>query len=182
MKRLLARLFGVLVLGVAVSPTVALAATAMTHAVEVYHDPACGCCVNWIGYMQTQGYVVTAHESSAMATVKMRLGVPASVASCHTAKIGGYVIEGHVTPGQDIRRLLAERPDAIWPGGTGHADGFAGHGDGCARTLRRPVDRAGWHCPRLCHARPGSVTAALRGQPCPATNLMRVTSAVAYIG
>jgi hypothetical protein len=112
MKHLLARLFGALVLGVAVSPAVALAATAMTHAVEVYHDPACGCCVNWIGYMQTQGYVVTAHESSAMATVKMRLGVPASVASCHTAKIGGYVIEGHV-PVQDIRRLLAERPDAI---------------------------------------------------------------------
>ena len=112
MKHLFARLLGALVLGIALSPAVALAAAATTHAVEVYHDPACGCCVHWMRYMQTQGYVVTAHANSSMATVKARLGVPAGAASCHTAKIGGYVIEGHV-PVQDIRRLLAERPDAI---------------------------------------------------------------------
>lgn len=112
MKHVFTRLLGALVLGIALSPAVALAATATTHAVEVYHDPACGCCVNWMRYMQAQGYVVTTHANSSMATVKARLGVPAGVASCHTAKIGGYVIEGHV-PVQDIRRLLAERPDAI---------------------------------------------------------------------
>ena len=111
MKHLFARLLGALVLGAAVSPVVALTATAATNTVEVYHDPACGCCVNWIRYMQAQGYVVTAHEDSSMATVKARLGVPPDAASCHTARIGGYVIEGHV-PVQDIRRLLDEHPDA----------------------------------------------------------------------
>lgn len=112
MKYLLTRLLGALVLGIGLSPALAVAATALTHAVEVYHDPACGCCVNWIGYMRAQGYVVTVHETSSLATVKQRLGVPAAAASCHTAQIAGYVIEGHV-PVQDIRRLLAERPDAI---------------------------------------------------------------------
>lgn len=111
MKHLLARLFGALVLGIAVSPAVALATTAVTNVLDVYHDPACGCCVNWIRYMRAQGFAVTAHEDQSMAAVKARLGVPASAASCHTAKIGGYVIEGHV-PAADIRRLLAEHPDA----------------------------------------------------------------------
>ena len=112
MKHLLARLVGALVLGIAISPAVTLAATAMKNAIEVYHDPACGCCVNWIRYMQAQGYTVTSHEDQSMAVVKARLGVPAAAASCHTALIGGYVIEGHV-PVEDIRRLLAEHPDAL---------------------------------------------------------------------
>jgi hypothetical protein len=54
---------------------------------------------------------VTVHENQPMAAVKAHLGVPPAAASCHTALIGGYVIEGHV-PAQDIRRLLAEHPDA----------------------------------------------------------------------
>ena len=112
MKPLFARLIGALLLGLAVAPAVTFAATAVTNAIEVYHDPACGCCVNWIRYMRAQGYVVTAHENSSMAVVKARLGVPADAASCHTARIGGYVIEGHV-PVEDIRRLLAEHPDAL---------------------------------------------------------------------
>ncbi len=112
MKHLFARFIGALVLGIAVLPAVTLAATVVTNAIEVYHDPACGCCINWIRYMQAQGYVVTAHENQSMAAIKTRLGVPATVTSCHTAKIGGYVIEGHV-PVEDIRRLLAEHPDAL---------------------------------------------------------------------
>ena len=62
-------------------------------------------------YDMILSYGVTVHEEQAMATVKTRLGVPAADASCHTALIGGYVIEGHV-PVEDIRRLLAEHPDA----------------------------------------------------------------------
>ncbi len=111
MKHLLARLLRTLVLGVAVLPVAAISATAVTNAIEVYHDPACGCCVNWIRYMQAQGYTVRSHDDQSMAAVKARLGVPANATSCHTAKIGGYVIEGHV-PAEDIRRLLAEHPDA----------------------------------------------------------------------
>ena len=112
MKHLFARSLGALVLGLAISPAVTWGATAVTNAVDVYHDPACGCCLNWISDMQAQGYVVTAHQDQSMAVVKARLDVPANVASCHTAQIGGYVIEGHV-PVEDIRRLLAEHPDAV---------------------------------------------------------------------
>lgn len=82
-----------------------------TNAITVYHDPACGCCVEWISYLRAQGYTVTTHKDQSMAAVKTRLGVPADAASCHTALIDGYVIEGHV-PVEDIRRLLAELPDA----------------------------------------------------------------------
>ncbi|GAA0245609.1 DUF411 domain-containing protein [Rhodanobacter caeni] len=108
MKHRLPRLLRSLVLTAALSP---VAAMAMTSAIEVYHDPSCGCCVNWIRYMESQGYTVNSHEEPAMAAVKTRLGVPADAASCHTAKIGGYVIEGHV-PAEDIQRLLTEHPDA----------------------------------------------------------------------
>jgi hypothetical protein len=44
--------------------------------------------------------------------IKARRGVPAALASCHTAELGGYTIEGHV-PSRAIRRLLAEKPDAL---------------------------------------------------------------------
>ena len=78
---------------------------------EVYRDPSCGCCKAWIAYLRDHGYTVVDHEEPAMATLKQRLGVPGEAASCHTARIGGYVIEGHV-PVEDIRKLLAEHPHA----------------------------------------------------------------------
>lgn len=88
-----------------------LPALAMASTVAVYRDPTCGCCGAWIQYLRSNGYTVTSHEDQPMAAVKTRFGVPADAASCHTALVDGYVIEGHV-PVQDIRRLLAERPDA----------------------------------------------------------------------
>ena len=36
---------------------------------------------------------------------------PEALASCHTAEVGGYVIEGHV-PADAVKRLLAEKPKA----------------------------------------------------------------------
>lgn len=106
MTRWLSRMGSVALLAAAFSP-VAMAA----NAVNVYRDPSCGCCGAWISYLRAQRYTVTVHEDQAMAAVKTRLGVPADAASCHTAVIDGYVIEGHV-PVQDIRRLLAEHPNA----------------------------------------------------------------------
>lgn len=82
-----------------------------TPAAEVYRDPSCGCCEAWIAYLQGHGFTPVVHEDTAMQAVKARLGVPDQVASCHTAVVDGYVIEGHV-PVEDIRRLLAERPNA----------------------------------------------------------------------
>ena len=106
MKRWLARMGSVALFAAAFSP-VAMAA----NAIDVYRDPSCSCCGAWISYLRAQGYAVTVHEDQAMAAVKTRLGVPPDAASCHTALIGGYIIEGHV-PVEDIRRLLAEHPKA----------------------------------------------------------------------
>jgi hypothetical protein len=106
MKRWLSRMGSVVLFAAAFSP-VAMAA----NAIDVYRDPSCGCCGAWVSYLRAQGYTVTVHEDQAMAAVKTRLGVPIDAASCHTALIDGYVIEGHV-PVEDIRRLLAERPNA----------------------------------------------------------------------
>jgi len=80
-------------------------------AVEVFKNPACGCCGKWIRHLQDAGFQVQAYEIPNLGAVRASLGMPAAYASCHTAKVDGYLVEGHV-PAADIRRLLAERPKA----------------------------------------------------------------------
>lgn len=106
MKRKPFRLIASLVLAALMLPALAMASSA-----EVYRDPSCGCCGAWMHYLQANGYTVTSHEDQPVVAVKTRLGVPADAVSCHTALIGGHVVEGHV-PVEDIRRLLSEHPDA----------------------------------------------------------------------
>lgn len=77
--------------------------------VVMYKDPNCGCCGKWAEHMRASGFAVKEVSSTAMSAVKREAGVPQALASCHTAKIGGYVVEGHV-PAADVRRLLAEKP------------------------------------------------------------------------
>ncbi|KLK93124.1 metal-binding protein [Microvirga vignae] len=77
----------------------------------VTKDPTCGCCGAWVEHVRSAGFTVEVIESPEMNRVKARLGVPQDLASCHTAEIGGYVIEGHV-PADSIKRLLAENPSA----------------------------------------------------------------------
>jgi hypothetical protein len=77
----------------------------------VSKDPSCGCCGDWIAYLRANGFSVTVNETNDVDRIKARLGVPRDLASCHTAEIAGYVIEGHV-PASAIRRLLAEKPKA----------------------------------------------------------------------
>lgn len=79
--------------------------------VEVWKDPGCGCCKDWIDHLQAAGFRVTAHDSGNTAA-RQRLGMPQRLGSCHTATVGGYVIEGHV-PAPDLKRLLREKPDAL---------------------------------------------------------------------
>jgi hypothetical protein len=78
----------------------------------VYRDLNCGCCEAWARIAGDAGYAVKMVEDADIASVKRRLGVPAQLASCHTALVGGYVVEGHV-PIADIDRLLAERPARV---------------------------------------------------------------------
>jgi len=80
--------------------------------VTVYMSPTCGCCKEWVKHLQTNGFSVTAHNVDDIMVAKKTNGVPAALGSCHTAKVDGYVIEGHV-PASDIKRLLKERPPVL---------------------------------------------------------------------
>ncbi len=82
--------------------------------IHVVKDPGCPCCNAWIGYLRDNGFAVSFEERSIeeLAAFKRQQGIPDALVSCHTATVGGYTIEGHV-PAADIRRLLAEAPDAI---------------------------------------------------------------------
>lgn len=80
--------------------------------ITVAKRPSCGCCEGWVDHLRKNGFKTTASEVADLASMKARLGVPKKLASCHTAEIGGYVIEGHV-PADAIKRLLQEKPKAI---------------------------------------------------------------------
>lgn len=77
--------------------------------VRVTRDPNCGCCTAWADHLRQNAFAVTVVDDPAINRVKARLGVPRDLTSCHTAEVGGYVIEGHVPAGA-IRKLLSQRP------------------------------------------------------------------------
>ena len=79
---------------------------------RVYKSPTCGCCANWVRYMQANGFTATTTEMTDVTPMKVQNGVPSRAYSCHTTLVGGYVIEGHV-PVEDIRRLLKEKPAIV---------------------------------------------------------------------
>ena len=91
-----------------------LPARATLPAMHVLKDPNCGCCSAWIEILEADGFAVTVEASrgTALSRYKIDNGIPMTMISCHTATIDGYMIEGHV-PAADIRRLLAERPEAV---------------------------------------------------------------------
>ena len=79
--------------------------------IVVTKDPNCGCCSGWVDHLRAAGFSATVMESPDVNRVKARLGVPEDLASCHTAEVAGYVVEGHVSA-DAVKRLLAEQPRA----------------------------------------------------------------------
>lgn len=90
----------------------ATAAASAAELVEVYKSPNCGCCEGWTKHLRQAGFEVRTHDVEDVAVSRKRLGMPERYAECHTAKVGNYVVEGHV-PAADIKRLLKEKPKAI---------------------------------------------------------------------
>ena len=78
---------------------------------EVWKDPNCGCCKDWIVLMEKAGFAVTVHDTGNNA-VRAKLGLPQNLGSCHTALVGGYLVEGHV-PAADVHKLLKEKSKAL---------------------------------------------------------------------
>ncbi len=77
--------------------------------IVMYKSPTCGCCTGWVDHLRKEGFTVIEYKKEDMDAIKLLFGVPEKLASCHTAIIDGYVIEGHV-PAADIKRLLKEKP------------------------------------------------------------------------
>jgi len=123
MKRITA-ILAAAILGLSVS----ISALAQQTVVEVYKSPTCGCCSDWIKHLQQNGFTVRTHEVSDTSEYRAKFGVADQFGSCHTAMVEGYAIEGHV-PAREIKRLLAERPNAkglAVPGMPMGAPGMAG--------------------------------------------------------
>jgi hypothetical protein len=89
--------------------TLALPLAARAGGVTVYKTPTCGCCKAWVEHLRAAGFEVQVQDLADVTPHKQRLGVPPRLASCHTAVVDGYVVEGHV-PAADVTRLLATRP------------------------------------------------------------------------
>ncbi len=79
---------------------------------KVVKSASCGCCTAWVAYMKKQGFTVTTEDKDEFTALKRSNGVTAQLESCHTAFVGGYVIEGHV-PADLVKGLLAEKPAGI---------------------------------------------------------------------
>lgn len=80
--------------------------------VQVFKSPSCGCCGAWIAHMRAADFTVKVTEVADAWAARKRLGLPDRYASCHTATVGGYVLEGHVAAA-DVKRLLATKPKAL---------------------------------------------------------------------
>ena len=78
--------------------------------VHVWKSPTCGCCAAWVDHLREAGFTVEVEEVQNVDQIKRERGIPRAAASCHTALVDGYLVEGHV-PAETIDRMLAERPE-----------------------------------------------------------------------
>lgn len=93
--------------------------------VEVFKSPYCGCCEKWVEHMRKAGFDVVTKDVSDVPAARKSTGLPERFGSCHTAKVGGYVVEGHV-PAADVQRLLKEKPKAVGLAAPGMPQGSPG--------------------------------------------------------
>jgi hypothetical protein len=87
-------------------------APAPSYPLTVYKSATCGCCAKWNDHMRAAGFAVTSNDLPDVTPMKNEHGVPAQARSCHTALVGGYVVEGHV-PAEVVKKLLRERPAIV---------------------------------------------------------------------
>jgi hypothetical protein len=106
--------------------------SAAAATIEVVKSASCGCCSHWVEYLRAEGFEVRIVEVEDVTPAARQAGVPDDLRSCHTAAVEGYAIEGHV-PAADIRRLLAERPEAAGIAVPGMPIGSPGMEQGDAR-------------------------------------------------
>ncbi len=111
---MLRALFVICVLVAFGAPAQAAEPKSAQPAIEVWKSATCDCCGAWVKHLEANGFAVKVNDASpsALSALKRQAGIGDKLASCHTAKIDGYMVEGHV-PATDIKRLVAERPEAV---------------------------------------------------------------------
>ncbi len=109
MKNLFVSCFCAAMIALAVGGSAAIAAEPELPVVEVWKTPTCGCCTVWVRHLEQAGLKVNVTHMDDLAPIRRQFRVPPKLSSCHTARVGGYVVEGHV-PAEDILRLLKTRP------------------------------------------------------------------------
>ena len=106
------RRFNLLLGGIALAPLATRAsAKADTTLVEVWKSPECGCCKDWIAHLEANGFRVKLNDTG-NTDARQRLGVHIRYGSCHTGRVGGYALEGHV-PAREVLRLLKDKPAGV---------------------------------------------------------------------
>ncbi|RRJ84020.1 DUF411 domain-containing protein [Aestuariirhabdus litorea] len=105
-RKLLGALVAAVLLPLSITPA---AAESRLPLMTVYKSPTCGCCGDWVKHMEANGFEVQVHDTDNLNPIKLKAGLTPALASCHTAFIDGYVVEGHV-PASDVKRMLSERP------------------------------------------------------------------------
>ena len=78
----------------------------------IYKSPTCGCCTKWVDHLVAAGFEPTVRDVPDVTPLKRELGLPLRLASCHTAVVSGYVVEGHV-PADLVQRMVEEKPQAL---------------------------------------------------------------------
>jgi hypothetical protein len=103
------KLQSILLRGLLVLPLfVSDAAIAASPQINIYKTKTCGCCGKWVEHLKGNGFTPVVKDVPSTAEYRQKFGVPEQLASCHTATVGGYTVEGHV-PAADIHRLLKEK-------------------------------------------------------------------------
>lgn len=104
--------------------------------VEIWRSPTCGCCGEWVKHLQAAGFATKVTMVEDTSAARKAAGIPEKLGSCHTAKVGGYALEGHV-PAREVKRLLKEKPKAVGLAVPGMPMGSPGMEQG---SIRQPYD------------------------------------------
>jgi hypothetical protein len=132
MKR---RLFLQALAATATLPALARAQSA-SPLIEIWRSPTCGCCGAWVKHLQENGFATKVNMVDDTSAARKAAGIPERLGSCHTGKVAGYALEGHV-PAADIRKLLAAKPNAIGLAVPGMPVGSPGMEQG---NMKQPYD------------------------------------------
>lgn len=113
-------------------------------AVEIFKSPSCDCCGAWVEHLKAAGFDVKVTLVTDTTAARRRLGMPDKFGSCHTATVGGYVLEGHV-PAVEVKKLLAAKPAAVGLAVPGMPPGSPGMQVGTRRDPYKVflIDRSG---------------------------------------